>query len=169
VESYAYDVYQSDGTERPSLWKGVVAGLAGGLVATWAMGLIPKPSPEPQQAKSDDATVKTASAISEHVAGHHLTRQEKKVAGPAVHWAFGTTMGGVYGAIAEAWPLARRGWGVPFGTALWLGADEVAVPSFGLGPKPSETPGSLHAWALAAHLVYGFTADTVRRAVRAAL
>ncbi len=58
---------------------------------------------------------------------------------------------------------------MPFGAALWLGADEVAVPLFGLSGPPFAYPASTHASALAAHLVYGATADLVRRAVRAAL
>jgi len=58
------------------------------------------------------------------------------------------------------------GLGAPFGTALWLGADEVAVPAFHLAGPPWKTPASVHARALAAHLVYGLTTEGVRRLVR---
>jgi hypothetical protein len=40
--------------------------------------------------EEDDTTVKTASAISEGIFDHHLTKSEKKVAGPTVHYALGT-------------------------------------------------------------------------------
>jgi uncharacterized membrane protein YagU involved in acid resistance len=66
-------------------------------------------------------------------------------------------------------PSTTAAWGLPFGAAVWLGADEVAVPAFGLSKAPMEYPASTHASALAAHLVYGLTVDVVRRAVRAAL
>jgi putative membrane protein len=162
--------FRGDNEGRDSrLWKGVVAGMAGGLIASWAMSQLPKPSPQPAESEDDDATVKAASAISESVAGRDLTEGEKKVAGPAVHYAFGTMMGAVYGGITELWPDARNGWGLPFGAALWLGADEAVVPSLGLGSAPTETPAPVHAYALAAHLLYGLTADAVRRGVRAAL
>jgi uncharacterized membrane protein YagU involved in acid resistance len=158
---------------QPAVWKGAVAGLAGGLAASWAMSQfqlqLSKRSPQPAPEPDDDATVKTAAAISEQVAHHELTDTEKKVAGPAVHYAFGSTMGAVYGAMAERVPAASKGWGLPFGTALWLGADEIAVPVLGLAGKPTDNPPSTHAYALASHLVYGLTADAVRRAVRAAL
>lgn len=49
----------------------------------------------------DDATVKAARAISEGVLGHKLEEREKRAAGAAVHYAFGTVTGGFYGAVAE--------------------------------------------------------------------
>ena len=88
----------------------------------------------------DDATVKTAKAISEGVFGHKLTKSEKKPAGAVVHYAFGTV--------------------------FWLTADEMAVPALGLAKGPTEYPVSTHAYALASHLVYGLTAELGRRAIR---
>ena len=59
--------------------------------------------------------------------------------------------------------------GLPFGAAFWLLADETAVPLLGLSKGPTEYPLSTYAYALASHLVYGLTAEAVRRAVRGAL
>jgi putative membrane protein len=73
----------------------------------------------------------------------------------------------VYGAIAEVWPSAGNAWGLPFGAALWLGADQAVVPALGFGSKPSDTRAPMHGWAFGAHLIYGLAADTVRRTVRA--
>src|SRR5215510_9716490 len=92
--------------------KGMVAGLAGGLVASWTMNQFQaaltrmqegaeKPhgaqSMQPsdgsqgdqgQDAKEqDDATVKVAKVISKDVLGHELQESEKKPAGAAVHYA----------------------------------------------------------------------------------
>ena len=98
-----------------------------------------------------------------------MTRREKEIAGPAVHYAFGATMGAMYGVLAEVAPAVSAGWGMPFGTALWLAADEVAVPALGLSKSPTEYPASTHASALASHLVYGLSVDLVRRVFRSAL
>lgn len=157
---------------RPSVWKGALAGCAGGLVASWVMSqfqtqlqrIVPQPKPQ----DGEDATKKTASAISDAF-GHQLSQDEKETAGPAVHYAFGSLMGALYGAMAETMPATTAGFGVPFGTAVWLGADEVAVPMLGLAPAPTDTSPSVHAGALASHWIYGLTTDVVRRAVRAAL
>ena len=160
--------FDDDFWEAPAPWKGMLAGLAGGLVASWVMNLVPKPEP-PEQQRGDDATVKAASAVSEAVAEHQLSEDEKEVAGPLVHYIFGSAMGALYGGISELWPATHAAWGLPFGMALWLAADEAAVPALGLSDPPTETPAAVHAWAVGVHLVYGLTTDTVRRAVRAAL
>ncbi len=182
-EIVVYDADCAEPVKRSSAWKGAVAGAAGGLVASWVMNQFQTASSKAAelvtgedgessghgQDTGNDATVKTASAISENVAGRGLTDSEKRVAGPAVHYAFGSTMGALYGLAAELMPKASAGRGVPFGAALWFGADEVAVPALGLSGSPLCTPMSTHASALAAHVVYGLTTDTVRRAVRTAL
>ena len=118
---------------------------------------------------AEPATVRAAEAISEGVLGHELTRREKQVAGPAVHYAFGTAAGTAYGATAELWPEAATGAGLPFGTVFWIAADEIAVPALGLSDPPTEHPPSVHLYALASHLVYGLVADVVRRGVRRVL
>lgn len=184
-------------TRRPQgngqdLLKGTVAGLVGGLVASWTMNqfqaawskategfekphgaqaMQPSEGGSPGSSGSngedqDDATVKAARAISEGVFGHELKESEKKPAGAAVHYAFGSATGGLYGAAAEFVPEVTMGLGLPFGAAFWAVADEGMVPLLGLSKGPTEYPVSTHAYALASHLVYGLTAEVTRRAVR---
>lgn len=173
--------------------RGTIAGLVGGLVASWTMNqfqaawskategfekphgaqsMQPSEGPTPGQSSDqnkenqDDATVKVAKAISESVFGHKLKASEKKPAGAAVHYAFGTVTGGLYGAAAEIAPKVTTGLGLPFGVAFWMVADEGAVPWLGLSKGATEYPVSTHAYALASHMVYGLTAEVTRRAVR---
>src|SRR5215218_8345835 len=174
-----------------SIWKGMIAGLAAGLVASWTMNqfqaawtriaagtekshgaqsMQPSEGSKGDQAQDtnepDDATVETAKVISKGIFGHELQESEKEPAGAAVHYAFGTVTGGLYGALAEVTPQVTTGAGVPFGAAFWLLADEISVPLLGLSKGPTEYPVSTHAYALASHLVYGATAELSRRAVR---
>ena len=173
-----------------SVLKGLVAGLAGGLIASWTMNQfqaawtrMAEGSEKPHGAQSmqptqgsqgddedtkeqDDATVETAKVISRNVFGHELQESEKKPAGAAVHYAFGTVTGGFYGALAEVSPQVTMAAGLPFGAAFWLIADEITVPALGLSKGPTEYPISTHAYALASHLVYGMTAEFSRRALR---
>ena len=172
------------------IWKGMIAGLVGGLVASWTMNQsqalwarlteeMHRPDSDAQDSSQEDnrdqqgtdeeqmdATVKAASAISEGVFDHKLTKSEKRVAGPIVHYSFGTAVGGLYGAVAELAPEISAGAGLPFGAAFWLVADETAVPLLGFAKGPSEYPLSTHAYALASHFVYGLTTEFVRRTVR---
>jgi uncharacterized membrane protein YagU involved in acid resistance len=173
------------------IWKGMVAGLAGGLLASWTMNqfqaawtriaegtekshgaqsMQPSEGSHGEQAQDtgeqDDATVETAKAISENVFGHELQESEKEPAGAAVHYAFGTLSGGLYGALAELTPQVTTAAGLPFGAGVWLLADEVSVPLLGLSKGPTAYPVSTHVYSLASHLVYGLTAELSRRAVR---
>ena len=179
---------------NPNIFKGIVAGLAAGFVASWTMNQFQaawtritenneKPhgaqAMQPSQGSTgdqgqdmkeqDDATVETAKVISRGVFGHELQESEKKPAGAVVHYAFGTATGGLYGALAEVSPQVTVGAGLPFGAAFWLIADEVSVPLLGLSKGPTEYPVSTHVYALASHLVYGVTAEASRRALRQVL
>jgi len=169
---------QTNGAEAmDSPWKGLAAGLIGGLVATWAMTqfqtfltrLEKEGNGESGGDGGENATVRAAEAISSGVLRHELPEEKKEAAGAGVHYGFGTLMGGAYGAVAEVAPAVVAGQGFPFGAALWLGADEVAVPALGLSKRPAEIPVSKHAGALAAHLVYGAILEVVRRSVRGLL
>jgi len=164
-----------------SAWKGLVAGVIGGVVASWAMDRFQywwlsfdgSDERELQQTPSDHqeepATVKTASAISEGVFGHELTAKEKEITGSMVHYAVGTTAGAVYGVAAEHEPNVTTLAGLPFGAAFWLVVDEGALPLLRLAKGPAAYPLSTHAYALASHLVFGLTAEVVRSTVRRAL
>lgn len=117
----------------------------------------------------DDSAERLAQTISVGLSGHELTDREKDTAGTAFHYAFGISMGAVYGAAAEILPETTMGAGMPYGALIWIGADEVVVPLLGLSKSTDEYPLSIHASALASHLVYGLTTETVRRAVRNAM
>jgi uncharacterized membrane protein YagU involved in acid resistance len=119
-----------------------------------------------QQREVKNPTVNVAEIIAEDFFHHRLEDHEKKLAGPLVHYAFGTFTGGVYGMATELAPVAAAGWGTAYGTTVWLGADEIGVPALGLSKSPVETPLSQHLEALGAHLVYGFVLETVRRPLR---
>ncbi len=115
--------------------------------------------------QDEDATIKTAKAISRLAFHHELTDAEKKWAGPAVHYCLGITLGALYGFLAEKAPVSTTGMGTAYGAAVWLGADEIAVPAMGFAQGPAETSLSSHANALAAHLVYGMVTCLARNLI----
>jgi putative membrane protein len=151
-------------------WKGFLAGALGGIVASFAMSqfhaLLQNAETSSSQNK-EDSTVKAASAVSQGLFRYELTPQQKKIAGPAVHYGFGCSMAAIYGAVVEVAPVARVGWGMGFGATVWLGAHVITVPALGLSePITQSTPASEGA-ELGAHLVYGVVAESVRRLIRA--
>jgi len=170
-----------------SAWKGLVAGAAGGLVGTIAMTQFQKAWQKTSEKRRfgdlreeegsarakkseqrEDATMKAAGKLA-HAAGGELTKEQKGQASPWVHYGFGTAMGALYGMAMETSPHGVRAQRIPvfgslFGSALFLGADEMAVPVMGLA-EPAKTPSS-HLYGWASHMVYGLTAEFVRRQVR---
>ncbi len=162
-------------SENHAIWKGIAAGAVGGLAACWTMNQFQSlwaaaakklSNGQDEGRKPDeDSTIKTARAISRRLLHHDLTEDQKKWVGPVVHYAFGTLVGAAYGALAGKASLVRAGYGAAYGTAVWLAADEVAVPAFGLSKSSQERPASSHVQEMAAHVVYGVTTDLVRRAI----
>lgn len=182
-----------------NVFKGAVAGLAGGLAGAAVMnqfqalwGKLMENESRPHGAQSlqqgepqhgialelqkrgadepdDNAAVRTGNAVSELVFDHKLTKHEKEVAGAVAHYAMGAGSGAIYGALAEVVPATTAGEGLPFGAAVWLIADEGIVPALGLSGKSTDYPASIHAYAFTSHLVYGLATEVVRRAVRRAL
>lgn len=168
-------------------FKGAVAGFVGGLAGTWAMseyqalwsrvvnGAEPRSSAGRHDARDwqeknegTNANELAADAVARATVGRSLDEPELAVAAPLMHYAFGSGVSMVYGALAEGAPWVTSGQGTAFGTLVWAGADEGIVPALGLS-HPSGYPVESHLQALTAHLVFGFTTEIVRRAVRRAI
>jgi putative membrane protein len=173
-------------SKQKSLLRGVLAGIAGGLVAAWVMNeFMAGPGQKLQHAvqsdeenrqeqahsgePKEDATMQAADALVHLSTGEHLSREEKEKAGPVVHYAFGALTGGLYGGLAEYSGTVRSGFGTGFGGAVFSTADLLAVPAFNLASSPTEQPATAQASPFAAHVVYGVTTELVRRIVRALL
>jgi putative membrane protein len=165
--------------------RGLLAGLAGGLMAAWTMNQFQaaytravesprernageRPREEAldsrTEAEAEDATMKAADKLARKLVHRPLSRQAKRRAGPVVHYAFGGAMGALYGATAELFPEVTYGFGTSFGAVLFAVADEVAVPALGLAEGAAAVPISSHLYALVSHLVYGAATEGVRRA-----
>ena len=154
-----------------SVWRGVLAGLVGGVLAAGAMSLAHQALPKPSApaGEGDDATVKAADGVMRRVAGRPLPEDKKPLASQLVHYAFGGGVGALYGGVAELVPRVTTGLGVPFGLAVWLGAHVITVPALGLAASPAQRPLAKEAPELGLHVVYGAVAELVRRGLRAGL
>jgi putative membrane protein len=125
--------------KQKSLMRGMLAGMAGGLVAAWMMNeFIVKPNQQLEQPLAEEET------------------------GPLAHYAFGVLSGGIYGGLAEYSGIVRSGFGTSYGGVLFSTAAPVlGIPSLEMD-QPSSSP-------IAAHVVYGVTTELVRRVVRAVI
>ena len=114
----------------------------------------------------EPATEKAADRASRAATGHPVRPERKAAAGDAVHYAFGAAIGAAYGATAERWSGVTAAGGTVFGMAAALLFDEIAVPALGLAAPLERSPPAAHAYAIASHLVFGMTAEAVRRLLR---
>ncbi|MDQ2731044.1 MAG: DUF1440 domain-containing protein [Armatimonadota bacterium] len=128
-----------------------------------------QPAANETGSENDPSTVKAAAAVARILFGHELAPSEKATAGAAAHYVMGAASGGLYGVASELLPKTTAGAGIPFGAAVWMGADNVVLPLTGLAGPMTDYPISIHIYALASHLVYGACTDLVRRVVRQAL
>jgi hypothetical protein len=178
---------------HPNVFRGVVTGITAGIAATLIMDQFQKLTSagqkaaekqirlahheseeaierdqrhkEEEAAKQEDSTEKVARKLAA-VAGKEIPPEDKKKAGQAVHYAFGTLMGAVYGVTAELVPEVTTGGGTAYGTLLFLGAHEVAVPAFQFSPPPTQTSSTDHLQHWASHVVYGGSLELIRSLLR---
>ncbi len=154
---------------RRSAWKGLLAGVLGGLAGAFAMSQfhsLVQSDERPSKPDKEDSTVLAASVISQNIFHHELTAQQKKIAAPAVHYAFGSTVAAAYGTLVEFAPSMCAGWGMPFGAVVWLGAHVITVPALGLSEPVTRSAPGPEAAEFGAHLVYGSVAEGLRRFLR---
>lgn len=158
----------------------MLAGAVAGLIGSFAMtrfhvalsGRGLTGAEEPQSNKpvdgQDDAAMKTADVVAQSTAGRPLSQTEKKeVGGPAAHYAFGAAAGAVYGALRELFPRSSFARGGPYGAAVWVAADQLALPLIGLSPWPLKTyPPSTNLQHLMSHLVFGWSTAEAYRVIR---
>lgn len=171
-------------------WIGFLCGVAGGVAGLFVMRRAMKlmkrvvdTSPKPTGDISDDqrsmspfgllhqpgesSTAALGRLGYERVLHKQPTDTQIKRASKAVHWGFGLTVAGLYGAMRAAEPRFDLVSGAIFGAGLWLLADELLVPFLGLADKPTLHRPGVHAQSLVGHLGYGVTTAMVAQGVRA--
>jgi hypothetical protein len=123
----------------------------------------PQQKPAPDSHQDEDATVKVADGIARWLLHRPLSEDKKPLAGNLVHYAFGGSIGAIYGGVAVVAPRVTAAVGLPFGVAVWLGAHVITVPALGLAEPPTRQPRSKEGLEFALHLVHGAVTELVRR------
>ncbi len=158
------------------IWRGVLAGLVGGVIAAGAMSVVhrglarispgTRQTPPSDQQPDEDATVKVADGIMGWLFHRPLPEDLKPLAGNLVHYAFGAGVGAAYGGVAAVAPRVTTAVGLPFGVAVWLAAHVIMVPALGLAAPPTRQPAAKEGVEFLLHLVYGAVTELVRRLAR---
>jgi putative membrane protein len=149
--------------KHKSLAKGLIAGLIAGLAATAAKALAERIFPPHTHGELEPQELAV-----ECVAADTLTPVAKARLSEGLRWGLGASAGAAYGAVAEFYPEATAKHGVSFGLALEALSHEAALPALGLAVEPgNETQTARERSSeITSYVVYGFTAELVRRLVR---
>lgn len=165
------------GVKRASAAKSVLAGFVGGIAGAWAMrrfsaawrrfgGPSCAPPGEPYSSQEWDSAAGAAEFLASILLGRRLSPGEKRQGAAAVHYAVGGLAAAGYALAARPCPALRSGSGAGFGFAFWLLGDELAMPWLGLNAPRLHYSLPMQVNSLGEHLVYGFTAERVRRALQ---
>ena len=147
--------------------RGILAGALAGLAASALMnGLQALVADTLPESDAPPATELAADAVAKAATGAPLHEGRKAAGGQAVHYAFGTALGALYGGLAEIRPDVTRGSGTLFGGTAALVFDEIMTPIMGIASPPSQVPAAIHVYALASHLVFGAAVEGARRVLR---
>lgn len=151
--------------QLPSLLRGGLAGIAGGLAGGWMKlqceHLLP-PRADGRAAPPAVLLEKTANAAG-------LAKPESGSGVITVHYAMSAMFGALYGTLSEAVPLIRAGGGIGYGLAVWIGAHEIALPALGLSPPARMLPRSEHVSEAFSHAGFGAGLELTRKFLRAAV
>jgi hypothetical protein len=168
-------------TVRTSTSRAVLAGVLGGLAGTLAMNYAQRlwthaadrAAPRSAGGKHDardwqereegrNANELAAQAIATTIRGRPLTYDELKVAAPLAHFTFGAALGAIHGRLVrdDRGNLFTRG--ATFGAAVWLLADEAAMPLLRLSRPTTQRSLEKHLQSFVAHMAFGTVAELVR-------
>ena len=153
------------------LFAGALAGLAGGLAASFAVERFEKLrsaiAPGDDRDVEDPPNVKVAEMAARAASGHGLSNSAKQSGGAAVHYGLGAMLGIAYGIAAELNPRVTAGFGTAFGAAAALALEETLVPAAGITDPPWEIPLDKHVAGMTSHLLFGLVTESVRSMTRA--
>jgi putative membrane protein len=86
-----------------------------------------------------------------------------------IHYSFGALSGGVYGALAEAFPSATAGTGTAAGAGLYLASHGSTLPLLRIQAPPWRLPRAAFVWEFTSHLLFGAALELSRRGLHRAL
>ena len=161
---------------KAGLTKDIAYGLISGLVGTFLMDkvttLLYKYESEATKKKEsslmkEPAYVLLARRVAEK-SGFKLTDRQAATGGSLLHWTYGITWGGVYGALHDRVPAFTKAGGLLYGISVFALGDEGLNTALRLSPPPRAFPLAVHLRGLVGHIVYAVTSDGTYRLLKAA-
>jgi hypothetical protein len=144
-----------------SLLRGVIAGVAGtGAMTAYQLAVArlqgrPLSTPVPHRWADAPAPAQVAKKLVDALGqGRRVTREDVPLLTNAMHWFYGVSWGGFYGAAAGKTGRAPVAGGLALGIGVW-GTGYAELVPLGIYEPPWKYPPKVLALDLSYHLVYG--------------
>lgn len=111
--------------------------------------------------KGANVTTNAADALTRKFAGRSLTAEEGHAAGVFMHYAFGAVSAAAFGLALPHDARHPTAWGIAYGVAIWLAADEIIAPAMKLSAPPWRYSARTHFASFAEHLIYGLVVGRI--------
>jgi uncharacterized membrane protein YagU involved in acid resistance len=145
-----------------NLIKVVAAGIISGIVATKVKTIFEDNYPV-RSSSTDSPPVVLANRLEKKINKRELSNTEKQKAETAIHWAFGVSISVLYCLLAERNKNAANGLGTKMGLALYALTHYSTLPVLKTEPWPHNNKPKYARNEFIGHIVYGCSAELVRR------
>jgi uncharacterized membrane protein YagU involved in acid resistance len=147
------------------LFSGLLGGIAGTTAMTAAMEAMHRRLPPDERHPLPPRHV-SMSVASKSGLGPPEREDDRVALTLAMHYAYGTTLGAVYGLVAPQTRWAPLVAGLPFGFAVWAGSYLGLLPALGLHPPATRESAPRNSLMIAAHFVWAGTIAAVVETTR---
>ena len=147
----------------------LIAGVGGGMVASYAMDVVQdlwdalfERGRAPQDLDEETEAIASVVRVIGRVAPVVRGERHERFAAKAVHYVLGVAFAGAYAAaVPRVRALAAAG-GFAFGAGLFVLSDRILIPMLKLGRSWDRYSRSERANAFVSHVAYGVVLETVR-------
>jgi uncharacterized membrane protein YagU involved in acid resistance len=176
------------GTPIGAAGRGIVGGLAGGLLLSIVSRMLPVlraqrlPFPSDRPADAFQPTLTRARTLSQSPGPEGLAEQfafkvasgvfgcdlssSTRLAGRVIHIIYGSAWGMLYGLLQASYPRPPAAFGAIYGFLVWLIGPAFLVPAMRLMRRPSQEPVARSAALISGHLAYGVALATTFEALQ---
>jgi uncharacterized membrane protein YagU involved in acid resistance len=146
----------------PVLAAGVVGSFTMDLVQDGFSAIFERGRADDDRDEETEAIVSVVRLIASYVP-YHLAKNKPAIVGRILHYTLGSAFAIAYCAVRERRREVGRGYGVPFGIALWLFSDVLLIPAAHLIRPQRRYSFAERLNAVLSHLAYAVTVEAVVR------
>jgi len=162
-------ILNSQKNDDGELWKGILAGLAGGLAGAAAMAFYEEFVLEDHDNPANSPAVKATNAVLELTGKEQLSIEAAQDIEKVGKFPMGAILGSAYGGLVENFPMAKQNNGIGLSALLYAGINKDLSENMSIMKAVQTNPKKKENQEMISLLVFGVATEIVRRSVRGLL